>query len=104
MTGAALGAYLPTLIGELGFEGANAQIATLAPFGSAAVATLIVAFISDRYHQRGWLIQLGMVFSILGFGIYLGAKPTMHAARFTALILAEIGHYSESRTSVALTC
>jgi hypothetical protein len=37
ITGAALSAYLPTLLSENGFEGATAQIATLAPYGSAAV-------------------------------------------------------------------
>ena len=37
ITGAALSAYLPTFTSENGFTGANAQIATLAPYGSAIV-------------------------------------------------------------------
>jgi hypothetical protein len=37
ITGAALSAYLPTLLSENGFKGATAQIATLAPYGSAAI-------------------------------------------------------------------
>jgi hypothetical protein len=37
ITGAALSAYLPTLLSENGFSGATAQIATLAPYGSAAI-------------------------------------------------------------------
>jgi len=41
ITGAALSAYLPTLLAENGFEGATAQIATLAPYGSAAVVRYI---------------------------------------------------------------
>lgn len=41
ITGAALSAYLPTLLAENGFEGATAQIATLAPYGSAAVVRRI---------------------------------------------------------------
>jgi hypothetical protein len=39
ITGAALSAYLPTLLAENGFEGATAQIATLAPYGCAAVVS-----------------------------------------------------------------
>lgn len=39
ITGAALSAYLPTLLKENGFSGATAQIATLAPYGSAAVVS-----------------------------------------------------------------
>ena len=37
ISGAALAAYLPTFTSENGFTGAMAQIATLAPYGSAAV-------------------------------------------------------------------
>lgn len=37
ITGAAMSAYLPTLLSENGFEGATAQIATLAPYGTAAI-------------------------------------------------------------------
>ncbi len=37
ITGAALSAYLPTFTSENGFAGATAQIATLAPYGAAAV-------------------------------------------------------------------
>lgn len=40
ITGAALSAYLPTLLSENGFKGATAQIATLAPYGSAAIVCL----------------------------------------------------------------
>lgn len=37
ITGGALSAYLPTFTSENGFKGANAQIATLAPYGAAIV-------------------------------------------------------------------
>lgn len=40
ITGAALSAYLPTLLSENGFKGATAQIATLAPYGCAAIVCL----------------------------------------------------------------
>lgn len=95
ITGAALSAYLPTFTKENGFEGANAQIATLAPYGSAAVCMVIGSWISDRYKNRGWPIQFGWAVMVLAFGIYLGVPATNHPARFAALILAEIGHYGE---------
>ncbi len=41
ITGAALSAYLPTILSENGFTGATAQIATLAPYGSAIVASTL---------------------------------------------------------------
>jgi len=39
ISGAALSAFLPTFTSENGFTGANAQIATLAPYGAAAVVS-----------------------------------------------------------------
>lgn len=108
--GAALGAYLPTFTSENGFVGATAQIATLAPYGLSAVVSLgiaarlvaddqfmvLFAFLSDRFKNRGWPIQFGSLLSTMGFLIYLIVPPTNHAARFAALIFAEVGHYSES--------
>lgn len=38
---------------------------------------------------------------VLAFGIYLGVPDTNHAARFAALILAEVGHYGKCATSLA---
>jgi hypothetical protein len=53
ITGAALSAYLPTLLSENGFSGATAQIATLAPYGSAAIVccTLLTLYenTADNY-------------------------------------------------------
>ena len=39
ITGGALSAYLPTFTSENGFKGANAQIATLAPYGAAIIVS-----------------------------------------------------------------
>ena len=71
ISGAVLGAFLPTLTSENGFTGANAQIATLAPYGSAAVAMIIASWLSDRYRNRGWPTQIGFAFGIAGFALYL---------------------------------
>jgi len=94
ITGAALSAYLPTLLAENGFEGATAQIATLAPYGSAAVCMIIAAKVSDKFGNRGWPTQFGWMLLIVGFAIFLGAPTSNKPAHFVALILAETGHYS----------
>ena len=95
ITGAALSAYLPTLLSENGFSGATAQIATLAPYGSAAVCMIIAAKLSDKFGNRGWPTQFGWMLLIIGFGIFLGIDTNNKPAHFVALILAETGHYSE---------
>ena len=99
ITGAALSAYLPTLLQENGFKGATAQIATLAPYGSAAVCMIIAAKISDRFGNRGWPTQFGWMLLIVGFAIFLGAPESNKPAHFAALILAETGHYSMCSSS-----
>jgi len=103
ISGAALAAFLPTFTSENGFTGANAQIATLAPYGSAAVAMILLSYASDRVGNRGHFVNFGFVMMIAGFGIYLGVPATSHAARFAALILAETGHYSEWTCCISLT-
>lgn len=95
ITGAAMSAYLPTLLAENGFSGATAQIATLAPYGSAAVCMIIAAKLSDRFSNRGWPTQFGWMLLIVGFAVFLGAPTDNKPAHFAALILAETGHYSE---------
>ncbi|WVR09349.1 hypothetical protein IAU60_006415 [Kwoniella sp. DSM 27419] len=117
ITGAALSAYLPTFTSENGFKGANAQIATLAPYGSAAVAMIACAYASDKQRNRGLWVQVGWVIEVLGFAMYLGLPATNHKGRFAALIFGEVGHYictplivtwqannsgSESRRAVAV--
>lgn len=57
---------------------------------------VLASWLSDRFKNRGWPTQSGWFLSIIGFGIYLGAPSTNHAARFAALIFAECGHYSMS--------
>jgi hypothetical protein len=98
ISGAALAAFMPTFTSENGFKGANAQIATLAPYGTAAVSMIALSFASDWHKNRGWYVNFGFVLMIAGFGIYLGVPASNHAARFAALIFAEAGHYSEHGT------
>lgn len=59
-------------------------------------AMVLCAMLSDKYKNRGWPIQFGGLLSIAGFAIYVAVPATNHAARFAALILAEVGHYSKS--------
>ena len=98
ISGAALAAFMPTFTSENGFKGANAQIATLAPYGAAAVSMIVLSYASDYQKNRGWYVDFGYILMIAGFGIYLGVPATSTGARFAALIFAEAGHYSEVAT------
>ncbi|WWC85699.1 uncharacterized protein L201_000565 [Kwoniella dendrophila CBS 6074] len=93
ITGAALSAYLPTFTSENGFKGATAQIATLAPYGSAAVVMILFSYFSDRQKNRGFWTQVGWILEIIAFAMYLDLPASNHKGRFAGLILAEVGHY-----------
>ena len=51
ITGAALSAFLPTFTSENGFKGANAQIATLAPYGAAIIVSLLTFEVSPHLRR-----------------------------------------------------
>lgn len=56
---------------------------------------VIFSYVSDRFRNRGYPTQLGWWIEAAGFAIFLGAPDSNRAARFTALILGEAGHYSK---------
>lgn len=56
---------------------------------------VLASRLSDRYKNRGWPCQVGWAMCVVAFAIYLGCDPKNSPARFVALVLAEVGHYSE---------
>jgi hypothetical protein len=68
ISGAALAAFMPTFTSENGFKGANAQIATLAPYGTAAVSMIALSSASDWHKNRGWYVNFGFVPRSLDLG------------------------------------
>ncbi|EIW69702.1 hypothetical protein TREMEDRAFT_44171 [Tremella mesenterica DSM 1558] len=93
VVGAAIGAFLPTLVADVGYTGAIAQVYTLPPYGTAAIVMLIVAWVSDRYGKRGPGMLLGMGMMSMGFAMLVGLKPDHHAGRYAALVFCETGQF-----------
>lgn len=56
---------------------------------------VLASRLSDRYKNRGWPCQVGWAMCVVAFAVYLGCDPKNSPARFVALVLAEVGHYSE---------
>ncbi|RSH93181.1 hypothetical protein EHS25_007534 [Saitozyma podzolica] len=91
--GAALGAFLPTLVSDVGYTGAIAQVYTLPPYAAAAVCMLVVCWVSDRYQRRGPGMIAGFAFMTLGFAMLLGLSPSQKAGRYASLVFCEVGQF-----------
>ncbi|KAJ7594505.1 major facilitator superfamily domain-containing protein [Mycena floridula] len=49
----AIALFLPTIVNELGFTAAQAQLLTVPPFAAGCLATILVGYYSDKYNLRG---------------------------------------------------
>ncbi|KAK5051047.1 hypothetical protein LTR84_003606 [Exophiala bonariae] len=89
-------ATVPSIVQDLGYTSANAQLMTIPIYLFAVVCILVVAYLSERYRQRTPFIILG--FSIASVGL-IGMLVTRRYARIAGasyffLFLVAAGFYS----------
>lgn len=65
--GYAIALFSPTIINELGYSAANAQLLSVPPFAAGAIATVIVGIYSDKHNLRGPYIIGGALVSLVGY-------------------------------------
>ncbi|KAK3325105.1 major facilitator superfamily domain-containing protein [Apodospora peruviana] len=63
--------FLPTIIKDLGYTAANAQLLTIPPYAFAFITTLTVAIYSEKFHKRAIFIIGSASFAIIGYIILL---------------------------------
>lgn len=87
----AIALFTPTIIKDLGFSAANAQLLSVPPFVAGCICTILVGIYSDIYKLRGPFIIAGTFVSLVGYIIlYAHLSP---AASYVGTILAVIGVY-----------
>lgn len=86
-----LSLFLPTIIKELGFTAAQAQLLSVPPYAFAFLLTLTVAILSERLKLRAPFIMGSSGFAIIGYIILL--TETRPAAAYVGTILAAGGIY-----------
>ncbi|KAG2126672.1 major facilitator superfamily domain-containing protein [Suillus cothurnatus] len=65
--GYAIALFSPTIINELGYSAANAQLLTVPPFVIGGIGTIIVGIYSDKHNIRGPYIIGGALVSLVGY-------------------------------------
>ncbi|KAE8345113.1 hypothetical protein BDV24DRAFT_148533 [Aspergillus arachidicola] len=61
---------------------------------AACAISIVVGYISDRYHSRGWVIFATVPFGIAGMGMLEFLPTSMPGAKYGALYLAAPGIYA----------
>ncbi|KPI42794.1 putative transporter [Cyphellophora attinorum] len=89
--GCSIGTYgftatVPTIVKRMGYTSSNAQLMTIPIYVFGMLATVIVAYLSDKYQQRTPFIMGGFTLAVLGF-IALLAIPHPHYSGVTYFFL-----------------
>lgn len=91
--------FTPSIVQSLGYQGTRTQLLTVPPFAIAFVATMISAFLADRYKARGITAICTTCISIAGFALFY--QSTSVAGHYTALCLMITGIYSTSPSLIS---
>lgn len=86
-----LSLFLPTIIKELGFTAAQAQLLTVPPYAVAFVLTLTVAILSEKLKKRAPFIMASSSLAAIGYIILL--SDTKSGVSYFGTILAAAGIY-----------
>ena len=92
--GAGLAVFGPSIVAALGYSSTITQLLTVPPYVMAFIVTLMFAWFSDRYHQRGLAAFGGGIIALIGFIMLLTTKS--FGARYTGICLSVTGSYSNA--------
>ncbi|KAF1988760.1 MFS general substrate transporter [Aulographum hederae CBS 113979] len=90
-----LSLFLPSIIRDLGYTAANAQLLTIPPYALATILTVIFAIVSEKYHRRAPFIMFSSSLAIIGYIILIAnSNPTKHpGVSYVGVFFAAAGIY-----------
>ncbi|KAL1954411.1 hypothetical protein VTO42DRAFT_1181 [Malbranchea cinnamomea] len=96
-------ATVPTVIADLGYSSANAQLLTVPVYVGATIVTMAFAIFSDKHQQRTPFIMAGYCISTAGFIAQLAIpKPRLPGLTYGFLFVVAAGLYSPFTSIVSL--
>ncbi|KAI6013225.1 major facilitator superfamily domain-containing protein [Pisolithus marmoratus] len=84
--------FEPTIVAGLGYAGNQAQLMSVPPFVLAFLASIISAFVSDRYSCRGLTAIFFAIWCIVGFSMFY-ASTSPHV-QYASLFFSVTGAYA----------
>jgi hypothetical protein len=85
----AIALFTPTIIKNLGYKSATAQLMSIPLYVCGCISTIIISILSDKMNSRGPFILLGVTISMIGYIIaYITSKPGLG---YGAAIIAATG-------------
>ncbi|KAF9449671.1 MFS general substrate transporter [Macrolepiota fuliginosa MF-IS2] len=83
--------FTPTIVNQLGYSAANAQLLSVPPFVAGCIITILFGLSSDRFNRRGPFIISGCIVSLIGYIIlYTQTRP---GVSYGGAVLAAVGVY-----------
>ncbi|UDD65594.1 hypothetical protein AFCA_012770 [Aspergillus flavus] len=86
---AGLSNFLPTIVHSMGYDSVQAQGLTAPPYFGAFLSSILVAWLSDRYGSRGWILAISASVATVGYALL--ATQTGTAVRYVAIWLTSCG-------------
>lgn len=97
-----LSLFLPTIIKELGYTAAQAQLMTVPPYALATCLTVLVAVASEKTRRRAPFIMGASSIAIIGYILLLSdSRP---GVSYVGTIFAASGIYPATATVLAWPC
>jgi hypothetical protein len=88
-----LSLFLPTIIAELGYTAAQAQLLTVPPYAVATILTVIIAVLAEKTQRRAPFMIGSSSLAIIGYIILLTAPSDKPGVSYFGTILAAAGIY-----------
>ncbi|PSN62452.1 MFS general substrate transporter [Corynespora cassiicola Philippines] len=92
-TGYAGSFFVPTIIRELGYTSAAAQIRSIPIFVVATVTAIAAAYTTDRLRHRYTFCMVGLAVAAVGYSMLLAQKNLSAGVKYFALFLIVPGGY-----------
>jgi MFS family permease len=87
----AIALFTPTIVTQLGYSAAHAQLLTIPPFVAGCICTITAGILSDKYNLRGPFVIAGCTVSLIGYIVlYTQTRP---GAAYAGAVLAAMGVY-----------
>ncbi|KAJ7692341.1 major facilitator superfamily domain-containing protein, partial [Mycena olivaceomarginata] len=87
----AIALFTPTIVQELGFTAAQAQLLTIPPFACGCIATIAIGLLSDKYNLRGPFIIGSSFVALIGYIVLYTTKSP--GAGYAGAVLSAVGVY-----------